>query len=115
MESKYIEIGKIIYLPEIGPVKCIEMTINESCSDCALYSDHRCLNYTCNKGYRLDKTNVYFVKVDISNNKYIEAFKQSYCYDICELNSDNCMDNRVECPLGIFKKLIIKIENEKQK
>lgn len=31
MESKYIEIGKIIYLPEIGPVKCIEMTINESC------------------------------------------------------------------------------------
>ena len=50
MESKYIEIGKIIYLPEIGPVKCIEMTINESCGNCALYSDHRCLNYTCNKG-----------------------------------------------------------------
>jgi hypothetical protein len=31
------------------------------------------------------------------------------------LNFENCMDNRVEYPLGIFKKLIIKIENEKQK
>ena len=63
MESKYIEIGKIIYLPEIGSIKCIEMTMDKSCSDCAL-------------------------------------------------NSDNCMEDRVECPLGIFKKLVVKIENE---
>lgn len=113
MESKYIEIGKIIYLPEIGAVKCVKMNEGEFCNSCIFHGHNiECLSYTCNKGDRPDKTNVRFEKIDTSNNKYIEAFKQSYCYDICELNSNNCMEDRVECPLGIFKKLVVKIENE---